>query len=49
MVAALRERKPAAVLILPWNLQAEVQQQLEYVRAWGGRFVTAAPRLAIWT
>lgn len=47
--AALRERKPDAVLILPWNLRAEVQQQLDDIRAWGGRWVTAVPHLAVWT
>jgi 2-polyprenyl-3-methyl-5-hydroxy-6-metoxy-1,4-benzoquinol methylase len=41
----LSETRPDYVLILPWNLKAEVMAQLDYIRAWGGRFVTAVPRL----
>lgn len=43
----LRQEKPNYVVILPWNLKAEVMLQLEYVRAWGGLFVTAVPELRI--
>ncbi len=43
----LREAKPNYVVILPWNLKVEVTQQLEYIRDWGGRFVTAVPELEI--
>jgi len=35
------------VLILPWNLRAEIAAQLSHVREWGGRFVTAVPELVI--
>ena len=45
--AFLRTQQPRYVLILPWNLQAEVMDQLSYIREWGGRFVTAVPGLAI--
>jgi len=41
----LYEVKPDYVVILPWNLKAEVMQQLEYIKAWGGKFVTAVPYL----
>ena len=43
----LRQENPDYIVILPWNLRAEVVQQLEYIRAWGGRFVTAVPELRI--
>ncbi len=43
----LREKKPDYIVILPWNLTAEVQQQLSYVRAWSCKFVTAVPHLTI--
>jgi hypothetical protein len=36
----LRMRRPERILILPWNLRQEVITQLDYVREWGGRFVT---------
>jgi 2-polyprenyl-3-methyl-5-hydroxy-6-metoxy-1,4-benzoquinol methylase len=43
----LQQKKIAYVVILPWNLRAEVMQQLEYIKAWGGRFVTAVPSLKV--
>ena len=43
----LRAARPDYVVLLPWNLKNELTQQLEYVRAWGARFVTAVPRLEI--
>lgn len=45
--AALREACPAYVVILPWNLRLEVAKQLEYVRDWGGKLVTAVPAFQI--
>ena len=41
----LQAEKPDYVIILPWNLRSEVTQQLDYIRAWGGQFVTAVPEL----
>lgn len=43
----LAEDRPDLVLILPWNLKTEVMAQLAYVREWGGRFVTAVPRVEV--
>jgi hypothetical protein len=43
----LQQEKPDYVVILPWNLKAEVMLQLEYIRAWNGRYVTAVPTLRI--
>jgi SAM-dependent methyltransferase len=43
----LKNSKPDYVVILPWNLKAEVMRQLEYIKAWGGRFVTAIPHLEV--
>ena len=43
----LQQEKPDYVVILPWNLKTEVMQQLDYIRAWGGCFVTAVPELRI--
>ncbi len=37
--------RPDVVLVLPWNLGAEVVQQLPEVRQWAGRFVVAVPSL----
>lgn len=43
----LIERRPDYVLIMPWNISAEVREQNAAVGAWGGKFVTAIPRLEI--
>jgi len=43
----IRAERPDYVLILPWNLAAEIESQLAYVREWRGRFVTAVPGLSI--
>ena len=45
--AHLREDRPDYVFILPWNLRGEIMAQLSYIRDWGGRFITAVPRLTI--
>jgi C-methyltransferase C-terminal domain/Putative zinc binding domain/Methyltransferase domain len=41
----IAQLKPKFVVILPWNLAAEISEQLGYVSTWGGRLVTAIPRL----
>lgn len=43
----LKNSKPDYVVVLPWNLKAELMQQLEYIKAWGGRFVTVIPHLDV--
>ena len=43
----LRERKPDIVLILPWNIQAEVMQQMAHIREWGGKFAVAVPSITV--
>ena len=43
--AAIAQDKPDAIVILPWNIAAEVRGQLSDVREWGARFVTAVPEL----
>lgn len=42
---AIREARPDYVLILPWNLRAEVMEQMADIRSWGGRFVVPIPRV----
>jgi SAM-dependent methyltransferase len=43
----IKDVKPDYVIILPWNLKSEIQEQLFYIREWGGSFVTAVPKLDI--
>ncbi len=46
--ARIWKEQPHFILILPWNLREEIAEQLQAAREWGGRFVTAVPRLRIW-
>jgi hypothetical protein len=39
----LRETKPDQILILPWNIAAEVTAQHAYAKEWGARFVVPVP------
>ncbi len=43
----IRELRPDFVIILPWNIKAEVMDQLAYVRQWGGKFVCFIPEQSI--
>jgi SAM-dependent methyltransferase len=43
----IRSDRPDYVVIFPWNIAAEIRDELADVRAWGGRFVTAIPQLAV--
>lgn len=43
----LRRERPSYVLVLPWNLRAEIMDQLAYIRHWGGKFVCAIPELVV--
>ena len=45
--AHLREVRPDRIVLLPWNLRAELMHQLDYARQWGAQFVTAVPRLEL--
>jgi SAM-dependent methyltransferase len=39
--------QPDCVLVLPWNLRAELTAQLSYIRDWGGRLVFPIPDLEV--
>jgi hypothetical protein len=45
--AAIMAEQPDYVLILPWNLRAEIMGQMKGIRAWGGKFVVPIPRLEV--
>lgn len=46
--ALIKELKPDYLFILPWNLKDEICSEHAYIRQWGGKFVTAIPKLNIW-
>jgi SAM-dependent methyltransferase len=43
----LAETRPEYVVILPWNLRAEIAPQLGHVAGWGGRLVVPVPRVDV--
>jgi hypothetical protein len=43
----IRETKPDFVLILPWNLQREITEQLAFIKEWGGKFVVPIPSVKV--
>ena len=45
--AVLKKKQPDYLLILPWNIAAEIKQQNDYLAAQGVKFVTAVPQLEI--
>ncbi|MGH2919148.1 MAG: methyltransferase domain-containing protein [Solirubrobacteraceae bacterium] len=45
--AAIRERRPDVVMILPWNIKDEIMDELSYIRDWGGVFAVRSPELRL--
>jgi SAM-dependent methyltransferase len=43
----IKKTKPDFVLILPWNLQAEISNQLKYISEWNGKFVVPVPEVKV--
>jgi SAM-dependent methyltransferase len=43
----LEKTRPDYLLILPWNLKAEIVGQMAHIRQWGGRFVVPVPRVEV--
>ena len=41
------ETKPDFILILPWNLQNEIMEEIKFIREWGGKFVIPIPEVKI--
>ncbi len=44
----IRDIKPDYIIIFPWNIKKEIENQLQYIREWGGKLVIAVPRLEVW-
>jgi 2-polyprenyl-3-methyl-5-hydroxy-6-metoxy-1,4-benzoquinol methylase len=43
----LKKFHPDFVIIFPWNLSAEIMNQLRYIRDWGGKFLIPIPSVII--
>ena len=46
-VEELDRAKPDLVLILPWNLEREIVQQMRHIADWGGKFVVPIPEVRV--
>ena len=46
-VERLAEERPDTIVIMPWNLRAEIAHQLEHTREWDARLVVALPHLEV--
>jgi SAM-dependent methyltransferase len=44
---ALEQDRPDYILILPWNLEEEIVEQLSYAREWGAQFVIPIPQVHV--
>ncbi|MFP5040096.1 methyltransferase domain-containing protein [Parasediminibacterium sp. JCM 36343] len=45
--AHLKKDQPDFVIILPWNLKAEITKQLAYISDWGGKFLVPIPEVEV--
>lgn len=43
----IKRTKPNYILILPWNIKEEIMKQLNFIKAWGGKFITVIPQIEI--
>jgi hypothetical protein len=43
----IADDRPDYILVLPWNLRAELTDQLRYITGWGGRLVFPIPTLEV--
>lgn len=43
----IKKTKPDYLVILPWNLKEEIMEQNDYIREWGGKFVTLIPEVEL--
>jgi SAM-dependent methyltransferase len=43
----VRRTRPDYLLILPWNIKAEIMEQMAYIREWGGKFVVPIPDVEV--
>jgi hypothetical protein len=41
------ETRPDYLLILAWNFQDEIMEQMAHIRAWGGRFILPIPEVRV--
>ncbi|MCI9082437.1 MAG: class I SAM-dependent methyltransferase [Lachnospiraceae bacterium] len=47
-IEEIKKAKPEYILIIPWNLKKEIENELAFVRTWGGKFMVLLPEVAVW-
>lgn len=45
----IKQTRPDYILILPWNLQDEIMDQMAFIREWGGKFVVPIPEVKVYS
>jgi SAM-dependent methyltransferase len=43
----IKETQPDFIIIFPWNLEAEIREQLSFAKEWDAQFVTFIPKIKI--
>jgi ABC-type Fe3+-hydroxamate transport system substrate-binding protein len=43
----IKKDKPDYILVLPWNIKEEIMAQLDYIRAWEGKFLIVVPDMHV--
>jgi hypothetical protein len=43
----VKAARPDYLLILPWNISAEIVEQMSFIRDWGGKFVVPIPEARV--
>jgi SAM-dependent methyltransferase len=46
-VERIQAERPDYILVLPWNLQNEILEQLHYAREWGAKFIVPIPEARV--
>jgi len=42
------KRRPDYIIILPWNLSAEIEEEVKAARKWGCKLITFIPETRIY-
>lgn len=47
-ISEIKRTKPDYIVIIPWNLKDEIEQELSFIRDWNGKFITLLPDFMVW-
>jgi len=46
-LSLIKKIKPDYILILPWNIQKEIRDELKFIKEWNGKFIIPFPKIKI--